>query len=260
MYPSEYMQIEKVENIHFWYRGMAGMVIGILKDWIPDQDGYRSVTRQVRNDKRGEKIKILDAGCGTGGFTKKLEQYGDVYAVDINPTALKFAKRKKVKHLKKASVAALPFTNNYFELVLSLDVLYHKGVRNDSKALQEMYRVLKPHGILILRVPAFEFLRGNHDIVVETRHRYTKQEIKDKVLETGFKIEKLTYANMLLSIPLIFKRTFERFVKSESAASDTNLLPNPINDLFYRIIISEHRILNYIDLPFGSSVFCVARK
>lgn len=211
-----------------------------------------------------ERIKILDAGCGTGGMTKKLEHFGEVTGIDINPVAIKHAQLKNINNLKKASVMDLPFNNNSFDLIVSLDVLYHKMVTDDKKALSEFYRVLKPNGLVLIRVPAFEFLRGAHDITVETRHRYTADELKEKIEYVGFRIEKITYANMLLSIPLFVKRLFERRPAfggvNKRGHSDTFLLPTLLNTFFYWYLRFENSLLNYINFPIGSSLIVVAKK
>jgi len=162
-----------------------------------------------------------------------LEKFGKVYAVDINDTALLYAKKKGIKNLYKASVENLPFKNDFFDMVVCSDVLYHKKVTDDEKALKELHRVLKPDGLLFLRLPAFEFLRGAHDIIVQTRHRYTAKEIKEKLVSCGFAINKLTYANMILSIPLFVKRSFERFFNHRLHKSDTTMLPDILNEIFY---------------------------
>lgn len=243
----EYYRIERVEQIHFWYRAMEEMAIILVEKYSKSRN-----------------LKILDAGCGTGGMTKKLERFGDVTGVDINPVAIKYSQKKNIKNLKKASVMDLPFHNNLFDLVVSLDVLYHKMVNDDRKALSEFYRVLKPNGLVLIRVPAFEFLRGAHDIIVETRHRYTATELKEKMEYAGFNIEKITYANMLLALPLFIKRLLERQplfgMMSKRGHSDTYLLTKVLNSILYWNLRVENSLLAYFNFPFGSSVICVGKK
>ena len=238
----EYKRIEKLENIHFWYRAMEEMILYLVKQNVKGR------------------VNILDAGCGTGGLSEKMESFGRVTAIDINPVALKIAREKKIDKLLKASVERLPFQDNSFHLIVSLDVLYHQKVKSDIKALSELYRVLKPGGVLILRLPAFEFLRGAHDIVVQTRHRYTTYEVSKKMQQAGFKIKKLSYVNMLLSIPLFVKRSYERFYKKHSLVSDTILLPELLNKIFYFILKNDNKLLKFINLPFGSSVLSIGLK
>ena len=243
MQVQEYYRIERMEMTHFWYLGMRRLTFSLL-------------AKHVRAP-----AKILDAGCGTGGLANDCAHFGYVAAIDINPTAIKFARKKNISSVKKASVCCLPFKSNFFDAVLCLDVLYHRDVPDDQEAERELYRVLKRGGVLILRVPAFEFLRGSHDIVVYTKKRYKASEIEKLVAGAGFHIIKLTYANMILSIPLFFKRFYERmFATKHKPHSDSALLPPLINKTFEGILLFEKKILEYANFPFGSSVICVCKK
>ena len=242
MQKQEYRRIEQLEEIHFWYRAMETSVLDYL------------------NRRRFSGAKILDAGCGNGGLSRKLQPFGIVTALDINDTAIRLAKEKGLKKVIKASVERLPFADESFDIVLSLDVLYHKKVKDDEKALREAKRVLKTGGLLILRLPAFEILRGHHDVIVETRHRYVIGEVRKKVINAGFEIEKISYANFLLSIPLLLKRNLERILKSDSDASDTVELPGFLNEFFFNYLAAENKLLNYFNYPFGSSIICYAVK
>ena len=243
MQPSEYFRIEKMENVHFWYRGMGQLIMDFLKIYLKIP------------------AKILDAGCGTGSRAEECHIYGKVTAIDINNTALKLANKKNIHQVRKADICDLPFDQNTFDAVLCLDVLYHRSVKNDLLALKECLRVLKPGKIILLRVPAFEFLRGSHDIVVYTRKRYSASEIRKLLLLSGFKIKRLTYSNMLLSIPLMAKRLYERFfIADHNSHSDSELPPEFINRFFFKIILLENQILRYMNLPFGSSVIAIGEK
>ena len=116
MEKQEYLNIFKNEKSHFFYRANHGLFI--------------SFARKFSGKKR---IKILDAGCGTGLLAKKLKNLGNVVGVDINRLALALSKKRGVR-AKLASVDKLPFKTDSFDLIVSMDVLYHKGV-NDKKAL-----------------------------------------------------------------------------------------------------------------------------
>lgn len=242
MHISEYKRVEKLEDVHFWYKAMEKYILDFLDN----------------NIKPG--AKIFDAGCGTGGLAQKMMKFGEVTAMDINSIALRYTKKKNIYKVLKGTVEEIPFKNNNFDVVVCLDVLYHRKVKDDTRAIREFHRVLKPGGLLIIRLPAFEFLRGYHDIVVETRHRYTTGEIKDKLTQAGFETKKISYANMLLSLPLMIKRSFERMIKQQTFSSDTILLPELINQIFYKYLSFENKLLTVIDFPFGSSVIAIARK
>jgi len=246
MHYQEYQRIGKIRNTYFWYRAMDEMTVSLVEKY-------------VETKKRGG-LQILDAGSEIGDFTEKLRLFGETIGIDINKLALKFAKKEKNVMFFQQDVCRMKFVNDRFDLVTCLDVLYHKGIRDDMKALSEIRRVLKPHGYLLIRVPALESLRGSHDTVVATRKRYSIRELRERVERAGFKIIILSYANMTLAVPLLVKRIFERVVKKKDI-SDLKKLPSLSDSLFYLLMRAENLfVIRGVRLPFGSSLVCLARK
>src|SRR5207244_11124342 len=94
------------------------------------------------------------------------------------------------------------FPNASFDVVVSLDVLYHRQV-SQNRAISEIARVLKPDGFLILNLPAFDFLRGRHDVAVHGTRRYTVRRIRELLGPTRFKPETVFYWNACLFFHLL---------------------------------------------------------
>ena len=126
-------------------------------------------------------FSLLDAGCGSGGMLKMVREkfpLAELTGVDQSEHALELtAARETGAKLVPASVHELPFPDNSFDFVFSLDVLSHVGV-DDALALHEMHRVLRPGGRLILNLAAFDFLKGTHDCAVDVDRRYTKGQLR----------------------------------------------------------------------------------
>lgn len=242
MKKTEYLNIYKLEEKHWWYLGMKKISWNFLKQYLP-----------------GKKLKILDAGCGTGGMMKEMKSLGDVWGIDLSPYAIKYCREKDLSQVKLASVEEIPFDDNCFDLVTSFDVLYHQRVKSDTKAFSEFYRVLKPNGLLLLRVPAYNWLWGKHDLIVATRHRYARNELSKKLQKAGFKIKRATYANTILFPWVLFKRTLEKIL-SDKESSDVQDTQPIINNFLKQILIFESKILSKFDLPFGLSLYVLAQK
>lgn len=240
MQTSEYRNIFEHEETHFFYQANHVIVLSLVKQYL-----------KTKNP------KILDAGCGTGLLAKKLGRFGDVLGIDINPEAVKFAKKRGVK-VKKASVLRIPFRANTFDLVTSLDVIYHREV-NDNVALREFYRVLKPGGILILRVPANKWLKLMHDKEVHTRERYTPSELKRKLLKAGFQINLLSFVNMVL-LPLAVLKQLKESLSTKKVESGVGKVHPLINKVLLALLLIEVTFLRYINLPFGLGLISVCRK
>lgn len=240
---SEYRNIFENEETHFYYVGTHNLCLKFLKFYLKNKKGNI----------------ILDAGCGTGSLIKKLKGFGEAWGIDASDEAIKFAKKNGIKKILHASVEKIPFKNNIFDVVISIDVLYHKAVKSDLRALKEFKRVLKPGGILITKNPAHNWLRGSHDIVIHTKRRYSKKQFQEKLLKAGFQTIKLSYINMSFFPLAIVKRFLENALKSKPS-SDVGNLPQTINKILIDIYDFETKLLTKGTIPFGLSLFAVARK
>ena len=247
MKPYEYTTMRLFEDEYWWYVGLRRLVLAMVKKYVSF----------------GAPTRALDSGCGTGGDLRVLarEFPGSVFVgLEIKATVIELARDRKVAIFVQASANDLPFKDTVFDLVLSLDVLYTMGV-NDRKALGELYRVLKPRGILLVNVPAFEFLRGEHDLAVHTRHRYTAHELREILQETGFSVQRVTYWNTVLFPVVLFIRLLRSGRrKAANPRSDLRPLPKVVNGILTWLISVEVGVLSWICSPLGTSVFGVASK
>lgn len=243
MQAEEYRRLFEQEETHWWYRGLRELVLWHLQ--------------HIKNDLRS--MHILDAGCGAGFLLKCLADFGLAVGIDLSPYALQFSKKRGVDNLIRGSISYLPIKSQQFDVIISLDVLYHKAIKNDVTVLKEFYRVLKPKGKLILNLPAFECLRGAHDLEIHTARRYTGSNIRDKLDRSGFQPVKLTYRNSILFPVLFMKRGLERCFNS-SAKSDLDLSISIIDAILEKITALENRFIRYFNLPIGSSIFCIAQR
>lgn len=243
MNPEEYANIYKSEDHHWWYRGMWGISAVLLERHLPRAwGGWR----------------VLDAGCGTGGVLSRLASYGRAVGVDASPLALGFARCRGHRRLAQAMVEALPFRDEAFDLVVSFDVLQHESIADEARAMAELARVLRPGGWLLLRLPAYGWLRSAHDAFVHTRHRYVAGEVRQLVEGAGLGLRRLTYANTLLFGPIAVRRLAGRLF--DDARSDVAALPAPLNALLRALLAAESAWLRERDLPFGLTVIALAQK
>jgi SAM-dependent methyltransferase len=233
------------EERHWWYAGMRRVALAVLATAL---DGNRDV-------------RILDAGCGTGGTTVELRRFGRVVGVDLAWEALEPARGRGLERLARGSVEQLPFRDGVFDVATSFEVVYHLGVASDTSALREIRRVLKPGGLLLLRVPAHDWLRGEHDRLVHTRHRYSRAEVATKLSDAGFRVDQLTWANTVLFPPAVAKRLLERSSPDPASSGEPDLWqpPGPINAALETAVAIEAALIpRRVPLPFGLSILAVA--
>ena len=98
---------------------------------------------------------VLDCGCGTGILLDDLiSRYEHVYGMDLSLAMLKRIgplTTQKISLLLAGDAGRLPFADEYFDAVISRGLLHHTPDR--ELALNEMNRVLKPRGVLVLAEP-----------------------------------------------------------------------------------------------------------
>lgn len=249
MQDNEYETLRQVEDTYWWHLALRSHVVAALRTSLTGQNH----------------ATILDAGCGTGGILyhlRKADSSWELHGLDFSPLALEHTKKRGFDHLVQASVDAIPSPDSSYDAVVCLDVLYHQAV-DEAKAMEEFARVLKPNGTLILNLPAFDFLTGSHDIAVGGARRYTVDQVRKLLSQHGFDIQQIHYWNAWLFLPIMIWRTISRsFHKTtqDEPKSDLAHLPSFINQALALLTKMDITLCRLLHLPFGTSVFAVARK
>lgn len=232
-----------VEDRHWWYVGVRREV----ERWLEGLSGAA-----------GGPPRILDAGCGTGGLLANLRTDGWKAGLEMSPHGIRLARSRGRAPLVQGSVSALPFADESFDAILSIDVLCHAGVE-ERRTVEEAARVLRPGGRLLLQVPAFDWLRGEHDAAVWTKRRYRRAEIVKFLEGAGLRARRSAYRNTLLfPLAAIARLAKKRRKPRAGARSDVRPVPAPLNSLLSGVLAIERRLR--LPLPFGLSVFCVGEK
>lgn len=242
MEKSEYRNIYENEEIHFFYVSTHRLVINLIKKWT-----------------KKKSLTILDAGCGTGGLAKKLTVLGNVAAVDASPEAIKFSKKRGVV-AKLSPIEKIPYPNGTFDVVTCIDVIYHKQIKDDVEALSEIRRVLKPRGVLVLRVPANRYLLSAHDRHVHTARRYSKKELDRKLRQAGFVVKYISFVHSPIFLVSLMRLIAERLTHLPTASAVGKV--NPIVNKFLSALLKleSKMIVAGITIPFGQGLIAVARR
>ena len=237
----------RAETRHFWFRGFRAFVTPLLQ--------YAAAGRPA--------ARLLDCGCGTGANVELLDRFGRAYGFDLTDTGLRIGRTAGRTRLARATVTAAPFPTASFDVVTSFDVLYALDEPDERSAIAEMYRLLKPGGFVLVNVAAMHVLRGDHSVLSREIRRYSRRDLRARLEGAGFQVERLTYTNATLFVPLAIARLIQRRrgLRSESeAGSDISVPPEPINAIMTAVMRLEALWLRRVDAPFGSSLLCLARK
>jgi len=235
----------RAEDGHFWFRGL------------------RRTAQQLLTAACGDRRlpRIIDCGTGTGRNLDWLSRYGDAIGVELAPFGLAAA-RARGRRIVAASVSALPFASASADLTTSFDVLYCLDDGAERRAIDEMWRVLKPGGIVLVNVAALDVLKGSHSTLTQEVRRYTPASLRARLSAAGFAIERLTFTNMTPFPAALVIRGLQRLTGRATEASDADLqVPAwPINAAFDLALSAEAVLLRVADLPIGTSLMAVGRK
>ena len=234
----------RAERDHFWFHGFRRFVAPLLECAT---SGRSSVT-------------ILDCGCGTGNNLIMLRKYGRAVGIDITFSGLAYARDHGERQVARASATCLPFAAGQFDLVTSFDVLYAFDDEMERDALNEMYRVLRPGGQILINTAALKSLTGNHSVLGGERRRYDRRELRDHLVRTGFTVLRITYTNFTL-LPIVAGVRFaQRLAGHQESTAEMTVPAKPVNAALSGALAVEAAAMKVVNMPLGSSLLALARK
>jgi SAM-dependent methyltransferase len=246
--PGEHRRMFAVEDRHWWYVGLHELVLAVVQRVAAAAPGP---------------LQILDAGCGTGRLMQLLQRAGAVEGCDIAPEAAACCRERGLSGVAVADLNDVRLPAGHFDVITAIDVLYHRGIRDEIAVLGALAGALKPGGVLIRNDPACEGLRSTHDAAVHTRERYTAREVARRLAAAGLAPQLVTYRLAALAPLIALHRLARRrhFRGGPGAAISDVRLPHPlVNRALLATVRLENRRLLRRPLPVGTSVFAVASR
>ena len=206
--------------------------------------------------------RILEIGVGPGH--NLLEVYpldARLEGIEPDEELARLAAKRGPARVFQASIDRLPseIQDGCYDGVTMFDVLEH--IEDDARALQIVNRKLRHGGRIVLAVPAYMWLWGQQDIVNQHCRRYTLTELRRKLEAAHFTIERMTYFNTFLFLPIAVVRLIARYRgQPYEAEGDFAYVRKPSNAVLFTLFSGERFFLRYLNFPFGVSAFAVARK
>jgi 2-polyprenyl-3-methyl-5-hydroxy-6-metoxy-1,4-benzoquinol methylase len=232
-----YDEMRQNETDHWWFQARREILLQVIKSFVP------------------KGAAVLDVGCGTGFILEALQHEYDVYGLDHAEVAVNYCHERGLTCVKQGLLGEETFNGKKFQLVLFLDVIEH--IEDDLAVVSIAKQYLSENGIVMITVPAFQFLWSAHDEIHHHKRRYTKESLTSLLLRAGYTVRYITYFNTLL-FPIIALIRAVGNLTGRRNASDAKPENKLINDMLYRVFKSERVLLPNISLPFGVSLLAVA--
>lgn len=236
----EYVAVHIEEDLsHWWFRGRVAVITATLRRALPPHP-----------------VRLLDLGCGTGNLLAALSEFGEAVGMEVHPELIAAA-RAAGRDVRTGRLPDdLGVAPGWADVVLLLDVIEH--LDDDVVALVAARRAVAPGGLLVVTVPAYQWLWSGHDEVLGHRRRYTAARLRAVVERAGFSVLRLSYFNTLLFPILALVRAWKGI--RGDRRHDLRRPATPVNRLLEQVFAFERHLVPRASLPFGASLLLIARR
>lgn len=198
-------------------------------------------------------LDILDVGCGDGLLLPVLDRLGQARGIEIDTNLL--TDHPYRDRIYTQSLGHEMYRNMQFDVITALDVIEH--IEDDKQALADMTAMLKPGGLLLITVPAFNLLWDEHDKINFHYRRYRRHTVQ-KLLQPMGDICDLRYLFVSL-FPLKLAVKIINLLRKQKQAQ--HHLPGRFTNMLMGALCAiEYGLLGWASLPLGTSVLAVLRK
>lgn len=240
-----YDELYRVEQEHWWFRARREIVWSLVERYVEGAS-----TRRLR---------VCELGCGTGGNLMAVADRHDVVGVECSPHALEYARQRLGDRVIEGSLpdrVGLP--RETYDVVLLTDVLEH--VENDSAAAQTALRLLRPGGVVVATVPAYQWLYSPRDAAHHHFRRYGKERFRALWNRSDCRTVLVSHYNTLLFAPAAAARLATKLQPAGTSIGDLTVPSRVLNNFLARLMGSERNMLARVPMPFGLSLVAVVRK
>jgi SAM-dependent methyltransferase len=240
-----YDQLHRIEHTHWWFRARRHIVWSLVRRYIDGNPNRR--------------LQVCELGCGTGGNLAAIADEHDVVGIECSSKALAYARQTLGSRVRFGSLPhEIDLPPASFDVVLLTDVLEH--IDDDVSAARTALTLLRPGGIVVATVPAYQWLYSPHDAQHHHFRRYSKPRFRSLWAVPHCSSLLLSHYNSLLFAPAAAVRLMAKLRSPQQATSGLQVPPQLMNGLLAKVMRSEANLIGRVPIPFGLSLVSVTRK
>jgi 2-polyprenyl-3-methyl-5-hydroxy-6-metoxy-1,4-benzoquinol methylase len=262
-----YGEMFLMEQSHWWFQAKHKIVRELLGRYLGKEGGSRqsaagseekaSALPATGNESPAARPRIADLGCGCGMMLYQLKDEYEVTGLDGSEQAVAFSAQRGIRVHKGFLPSDVPLPRGQFDAVLMLDVLEH--LEHDVESARVAAELLRPGGILICTVPAYQWLWSKRDEHHQHFRRYSAAQFRRLFEQPDLELELFSHLNTWL-FPVAAAARLTAKVRNAHDTTDLHVPPAPLNAALRELFASERHLLGRLPLPFGLSLAAVARK
>lgn len=245
----------EMQEKHFWYGGRHRFLMHALDCYLPQSSDHPAV---------------IDLGGGVGGWARHLDQarpggFSELALADSSEIALQMASKVLSPKITKYQIDLMNLGwEDRWDAAFLLDVIEH--LLDDTDAVLEAAKALKPGGFLFITTPAFQKFWSYHDDLAQHKRRYLRRDFQALAEHTGLKLIDARYFMFFLSPLYLLSRRQSRVENlSDQKRKEISLkqyqTPHAImNSTLSLIFKAETPIGHLVKFPWGTSILGVFRK
>lgn len=243
--PGYFAQLAEYEEKNFWFVARNRLIVWLVQKYFPNARSF------------------LEIGCGTGfvlsgiaAASPKLSLSGS----ELFPQGLVFAaSRVPTASLFQMDACSIPFADE-FDVIGAFDVLEH--IEEDELVLRQIHQALAPGGGLLLTVPQHRFLWSRQDETACHVRRYEARELRRKVEQAGFAVERMaSFVSLLLPLMALSRRRKRGGGTRKFDPMDELRMGGFANAALKMLLQFEVSLTRIgVSFPAGGSLALVARK
>lgn len=200
---------------------------------------------------------ILEIGCSSGYMLRKIQQFiphAILIGSDVVYKPLLELSKKLTIPLLRFDILQCPLPDSCIDAIILLNVLEH--IEDDATTLKQIYRILKPNGVLILEVPAGPHLYDAHDRICMHFRRYKLSKLCKFISGQGFKISKRSHLGTFIYPAFFLAKLWNKRLLSKPDIKQRQLMEKKIrqtskNKLLSSLMDLELMLGKWISYPFG---------
>jgi SAM-dependent methyltransferase len=246
MNSTEYANLERIEEHHWYYAGKRELV----RRWI----------QQARPPHKSD--RLLDCGAGTGRFAAEMDGLCDVWVLDDHEDALTLLrKRFRADRILNLAGDRVPLPDASLELVTALDVLEHTP--DDAAVVRGFSRLLVPGGLAVVTVPAGMALWSDWDVSLHHYRRYDRVGLRALFPPTEWEVVFANYTNVVAYPAVWMLRRWRKWFPDKAAGVAVKRAEDKVpaawlNRILRRVFVGM--AFWRVPMPFGVSLILVARR